>query len=291
MFLLAALIYIVRHKSKQGSFRPEVEGNIQSNGEEDVDVSKYATNPLDSNILAKSKSQRQGLSFPKVSHRQSTGNNTVAEQENMISDRKERFSPQVDEKSPPVSLAWIVGKKATTIEIHELTLTFPAKCLKREKRINISVRRYIHKEDPVYVYTVTPHELVFDKPVTLHLNSKWKDSNSAFLLKRKSHNDDWITVGTFANEKGVSMYEFCDMCPTYKERTAEFGKGFSFNNVSVAAQRDSQFVTLEVNLLADACNDTLQSQVSSLVVVGNEKKECLISVRFGKKKPEVGSAD
>ena len=285
---LVALLIIWRRKANRGSF--SVQGNPEADSADSC--KQTCTKPLESDILRKSKRQSQESSRSKISrHLSSEIVNSVTELEDIAPNKTPKFSPKVDGKSPPVSLAWVVGKNATAIEIHELTLNFPAECLKQERRIYISVRRYIYKEDPVYVYTITPHKLVFDKPVTVQLNRRRKDPTSAFLRKRKSQNDHWITVGTFANDKGVSMDEFCDLCPTYKEKTAELGKGFSFNNVSVAAQRDSQFVTLEVNLLADACNDTLQSQVSSLVVVGNEKKECLISVRFGKKKPEVGSAD
>ena len=287
---LVASAIIWKWKANRGSF--SVQGNPAADSADSCEDLQTCTKPLESNILQKSKRQSQESSHSKISrHLSSEIVNSVTELEDIAPDKTPKFSPKVDGKSPPVSLAWVVGKNATAIEIHELTLNFPAECLKQERRINISVRRYVYEEDPVYVYTITPHKLVFDKPVTVQLNRRRKDPTSAFLRKRKSQNDDWITVGTFANDKGVSMDEFCDLCPTYKERTAELGKGFSFNNVSVAAQRDSQFVTLEVNLLADACNDTLQSQVSSLVVVGNEKKECLISERFGKKKPEVGSAD
>ena len=277
LLLLTALIIIVKYRSRQGSFTPprDVESHIQSEEEAAVIVPKYSTNPLESNTY--SKSYRQEPSLSQISHCQSSEISPVAKLEDRTPEKIAKFSPQVDDKSPPVSLAWVVGIKATVIEIHELTLNFPAKCLRQERRINISVRRYIFEENPVYVYTITPHELIFDKPVSVQLNSKWKDPNSAFLRKRKSKNDDWITVGTFSDNSRVPINKFCDLCPTYQLKTTKLGEGFSFYNITVSGHRESRsHITLEVNLLANACKDTLQSQVCLLLGVESNLRRKIV---------------
>ena len=168
-----------------------------------------------------------------------------------------------------------MGRIEASIEVLQLTFDFPPDCLEEETFLNISLHREEMPpeikfcDDPVdtsiiFVYTVTPHELKFLKKPVVRVHSK--SGEYVYRLWRREPTDNqWCLLGILDSEKGIYLRGFCDLCATkHKAKQEALPNGYKFRQIVVTAKLELGSIAVDLRVLDDLCEDTLDVSRNAL---------------------------
>ncbi|XP_065842275.1 uncharacterized protein [Oscarella lobularis] len=183
---------------------------------------------------------------------------------------------------PVLAMMWTVGgEKQVNVAMQDLSFEFPAHCLEKESPIAIALKPGSgppNASSSGYIFTVAPHNLSFEPPVTVRVNSESKAPESS-LWKRESNDSEWVLLGDFGQANEVKVNEFCDLClTTYTPKEQEMGDGYKFHKILFVGRKYETAVTVEVDLLRDACNATFREE-RDLWIEQSGNQICLLHYR------------